>query len=211
MMIMEQFGGVGWRAIRDKIVARELSIRDGVSAMFATIQSSRRGEMENYAEQHGRVREGFAAFLSFCRDVDVEFLVTSGGVDFFVVPMLAKFSLDGRIYCNRGRFDGDVVRIDWPHPCDAACDLDCGMCKPTIVRNYDPDDYYRIVIGDSLTDFAAAKRVDYVIARSYLLAECERQQLPHSSFETFYDAESVIGRLAEEAAPSKRAATSEGK
>ena len=72
-------------------------------------------------------------------------------------------------------------------PGDEHCDGDCGMCKTSVIRSYDEKEYERIVIGDSITDLAAAKLADFTIARDFLLEQCRKQGLNHQPFDTFYD------------------------
>jgi 2-hydroxy-3-keto-5-methylthiopentenyl-1-phosphate phosphatase len=60
------------------------------------------------------------------------------------------------------------------------------------------DEAFTIVIGDSVTDLQAAKQADFVIARDYLLEKCEKLELPHASFDTFYDVITEIKQVREE-------------
>jgi len=118
----------------------------------------------------------------------VPFYVTSGGIDFFLRPILEPFGIPAdHIYCNGSDFSGETIRITWPHPCDDECTNDCGMCKTTVMRRFPRDQYYRILIGDSITDFEGAKIADLVFSRSHLTEKCRELGLPHIPFETFFD------------------------
>ncbi|UUZ85619.1 hypothetical protein LJK88_20195 [Paenibacillus sp. P26] len=68
------------------------------------------------------------------------------------------------------------------------------MCKTAIIRSYPKEDYERILIGDSITDFEGAKLADTVFARSHLVQLCEDLKLNYYPFENFFD---VIRRLEE--------------
>ncbi|MNY70501.1 2-hydroxy-3-keto-5-methylthiopentenyl-1-phosphate phosphatase [compost metagenome] len=68
------------------------------------------------------------------------------------------------------------------------------MCKTTIIRSYSPEDYHRIIIGDSVTDFAGAKLVETIFARSHLVDLCKELELPFYPFENFFE---IIQRLEE--------------
>jgi 2-hydroxy-3-keto-5-methylthiopentenyl-1-phosphate phosphatase len=61
------------------------------------------------------------------------------------------------------------------------------MCKTTIMRRFPADQYERIIIGDSVTDFEGAKLADVVFSRSYLTVKCQELGLPHHEYETFHD------------------------
>jgi 2-hydroxy-3-keto-5-methylthiopentenyl-1-phosphate phosphatase len=193
--IMEKFGAPGWESIKDQILGQEISIQSGVGQLFAGIASERREEVAAYAQEVAVIREGFADFLAFCKEQGIDFWVTSGGIDFFVIPLLKPFAIENPIYCNASDFSGETIRILWPHACDEHCDNGCGMCKPSVLRKFPDQDLYKIVIGDSITDLQAAKQADFVIARSFLLRKCQELGLAHAEFATFYDVIAVLKQI----------------
>lgn len=186
--IVKHFDPPGWNAIVDQILKRERSIRDGVGELFSLLPTSKREEITQFAIEQARIRSGFAEFLELMRERGIEFLVTSGGIDFFVYPILEPFAIDHEsIYCNGSDFSGERIRITWPHSCDEHCTNDCGMCKTRIIRQYPADEYFRIVIGDSVTDLEAAKLADLIFARSHLAEHCEKTGTPYIPYETFHE------------------------
>lgn len=186
--IMRHFNPEGWEAIVNQIVDRSLSIMQGVGQLFQLLPTSMMNEVIDYAISNAIIRPGFADLLQLCKDEGIEFLVTSGGIDFFVYPILAEFGIPKEhIYCNQSDFNGDHILITWPNPCDGQCTNECGMCKPSIIRKYPTSDYYHILIGDSITDFEGAKIANQVYARSHLIDRCAELQIAYTPFETFFD------------------------
>ncbi|WP_276351531.1 2-hydroxy-3-keto-5-methylthiopentenyl-1-phosphate phosphatase [Cohnella caldifontis] len=186
--IMKKFRPPGVEKIIDDIVHERVSIREGVGAMFALLPSSLKEEIRGFVLETAGIRPGFGELLEWCESNGVPFYVTSGGIDFFVYPLLEPFGIPAdHIYCNGSDFSGERIRITWPHACDEECGNDCGMCKTTVIRRFPRDEYYRILIGDSITDFAGAKLVDLVFSRSHLTEKCKELGLPHIPFETFHD------------------------
>ncbi len=186
--LIKHFNPEGWRDIVEDVLAERISIRDGVGQMFALLPASMKDQVIRQAINQAVIRPGFKEFLAFCKQHEIEFYVTSGGIDFFVYPLLEPFDIShNHIYCNGSDFSGEHIRITWPHACQEPCTNDCGMCKTTIVRQFPAEQYERIVIGDSVTDFAAAKLVEFVYARAQLIDKCEELGLPHATFDTFYD------------------------
>lgn len=178
----------GAEAILRRTTAGECSIRAGVEALFALLPSSLRPEMVDFIQGQMKIRSGMQELLDFCRENEIEFLVTSGGLDFILYPALQPYGIPPeRIFCNTTDFSDSHIRIRSAHPCDELCHSDCGMCKSTVMRQYPQEDYYRIMIGDSITDFAGAAFADLIFARSHLEEECRRLQMPHLPFETFHD------------------------
>lgn len=186
--IIKHFNPPGWEAIVNDVIRQAKPIKQGVGEMFRLLPSSMREEVVKYAISNARIRAGFAELLDYCRERDIPFYVTSGGIDFFVYPLLAPFGIpEDHIYCNGSDFSGERIEITWPHPCEGQCETDCGMCKPSVIRRFPEDRYERILIGDSVTDFAGAKLVDLVFSRSHLTLKCAELGLPYHEFETFHD------------------------
>ncbi|MBP1999594.1 2-hydroxy-3-keto-5-methylthiopentenyl-1-phosphate phosphatase [Paenibacillus shirakamiensis] len=191
--IMKHFKPAGYEAIMKQILAHDISIHEGVGAMFALLPSSMKKEITDFVLGQAGIRDGFEEFLNYVQSQHIPFYVTSGGIDFFVKPLLAPFPIaDDHIYCNGSNFSGSHIEITWPHPCDEHCSNDCGMCKTTVMRQFPIEQYERILIGDSLTDFEGAKLADRVYSRSALTVKCKELGIAHTPFETFHEIQEHI-------------------
>lgn len=191
--IMKEFAPPEWKSITDQILGQEISVREGVSTLFTLLPSAQQEEITSFVVEGAEIRPGFNRLLKFVDTEEVAFNVVSGGIDFFVDPILRPYGLkDSQVYRNESDFSGERIEIKWPHPCDEQCDVDCGLCKTSIIRSYSSEDYYRIVIGDSITDLAAAKLADLVFARGYLLEKCKKMGLRYQEYETFDDVITVL-------------------
>jgi 2-hydroxy-3-keto-5-methylthiopentenyl-1-phosphate phosphatase len=177
-----------WKPIVDDIFAKKTSLRAGVYDLFQLIPSTRRQEVTDFVLNRARIRDGFDDFVDYCQKQNIRLLITSNGIDFFIEPILAAYTekID-TIYCNRSDFSGDNIEIIYPYSCDEHCDVDCGMCKTTIIRRYDSERYFKVVIGDSITDLEGAKIADAVIARDYLKEKCEELGIGYKPFSNFHD------------------------
>ncbi len=186
--IMNQFKPAGYEAIVEDTIKQRLTLKVGVGAMFALIPSSQKEELTSFVLNTAGIREGFQDFLYYLEAENIEFNVTSGGMDFFIHPMLKPFGIPaGHIYCNGADFTGEQMEITWPNPCLPPCKSGCGMCKTTVMRMFPEESYFRILIGDSLTDFEGAKIADLVYSRSHLTTKCEELGVDHVPYETFHD------------------------
>lgn len=191
--IMKYYNPPGWETIRDNILSGRISVRKGVGCMFGLLSASCREEITHYAIKQAKIRNGFDQFIHYCHEQNIRLLITSGGIDFFVFPILSRYPVpEQNIYCNKSDFSGKQIQILWPHSCDALCSIDCGMCKPSILRAQSSKDHIKIVIGDSITDLAVAKMADLVIARDFLLQKCQEHSLPYKAFESFYDVIKIL-------------------
>ena len=191
--IMAKFAPEGWEAIKDDILAQRVSIQKGVSELFSLLPTSQKEEIVSFVLEDAKIREGFGEFVQFTREQNIPLYIVSGGIDFFVHPMLEPFGPFDRIYCNEADFSGEQIHIRYPHGCDEHCTSQgCGCCKPTIIRQYTDNQQTSIVIGDSITDLEAAKLADIVIARDFLIEKCEELDIPYSPFTNFHDCIRII-------------------
>ncbi|QJC51930.1 2-hydroxy-3-keto-5-methylthiopentenyl-1-phosphate phosphatase [Paenibacillus albicereus] len=187
--IIKHFDPQGWQQLVQDTIDQRISVQEGVGSLFRLLPASMKDEVVRYAIGNAVIRDGFRELLDYCRDQDIEFFVTSGGIDFFVYPLLEPFGIPhDHIYCNGADFGGERIEILWPHRCDGDCpNGSCGMCKTAVIRRFPADRYERILIGDSVTDFEGARLADLVFSRAHLTAKCRELGLPHLEFSTFHD------------------------
>ncbi|MGM7636640.1 2-hydroxy-3-keto-5-methylthiopentenyl-1-phosphate phosphatase [Bacillus sp. Hm123] len=194
--IMARFAPPECERLKNEILAQKISIQEGVGQMFVLLPSSLQQDIIDFVLETAEIREGFADFVRYAKQQGIPLYIVSGGIDFFVKPMLESFDSIAGVYCNEADFRGEVIQIQWPHRCDDQCpNQNCGCCKPTIIRQLANADVHTIVIGDSVTDLQAAKVADTVIARDYLSEKCTALSIPFQSFETFYDCIEVLENL----------------
>lgn len=185
--LMKAFAPPAWVELKDAVLEQRMSIRSGVGQMFALLPSADAETYRDYLLNRITVRQGFPDLLAQVEANGWKFDVVSGGMDFFVHPILEGHVDPEHIYCNVADFSRKMVTVAWPHACDEHCTNACGCCKPTLARRIvDPADRL-IVIGDSVTDFEVAKRADFVYARGQLITLCETAGIRYAPFETFDD------------------------
>ncbi len=191
--LMKKFTPPQWVEIKDAILSQQISIKSGVGKMFSLLDSSLKEEMIDYLVQTAKIRPGFVEFVQFTKQENIDLKIVSGGIDFFVHPLLDGLIPKENIYCNGADFSGEKIEILWPHPCDSQCDNDCGCCKTSIIRQIGNKEEYSIVIGDSITDLQPAKLADLVFAcDDFLIEKCKELQLNYEPFVTFYDVMSLL-------------------
>ncbi|TYS70979.1 2-hydroxy-3-keto-5-methylthiopentenyl-1-phosphate phosphatase [Sutcliffiella horikoshii] len=190
--IMKKFAPEEWEDIKNKVLSQEISIKEGVGKMFALLPTEQKEVIKEFIVANAEIRDGFKEFVAYTKEEGIPLYIVSGGIDFFVEPLLAGLIEETNIYCNQSDFSGEKINILWPHACDEKCNNDCGCCKPSIIRKLADTDTYKIVIGDSITDLEAAKLADQVIARDFLIKKCEEQSIAFSPFETFYNVMDIL-------------------
>ncbi|QSO50199.1 MtnX-like HAD-IB family phosphatase [Alicyclobacillus curvatus] len=182
--IAYEFAGQTGRDLVRRVQHRELTVREGVEAIFQTIPSARLPEIKSYTQQLTVVREGFDDLVRECIRRGWLFAVVSGGLDIFVHPVVEPYRSKIEVFANHLDDSGETLSIQWNVTCDDLCDGGCGMCKPTVLRRFKPYTDVQVVIGDGVTDVKAAAQADYVFARDSLLRVCREQGIACSPFES---------------------------
>lgn len=195
--IMRTFAPPEWTALKDGVLSKTMSIQEGVGRMFGLLPSSLKEEITRFVIEDAKIRDGFQEFVAFVNEHELPFYVVSGGMDFFVYPLLEGIVEKDHIYCNRASFENEFIHIDWPHSCKGTCTNQCGCCKPTVINELCEPDQYIIMIGDSVTDVEAAKLSDLCFARDYLLNECKEHHLNHMPYHDFHEIKKAIEDVTE--------------
>ena len=191
--IMKKFNPPGWETVKDQILDQSISIREGVAKMFSLLPVEAKDDIISYVLEQAEIREGFSDFVAYTKQQQLPLYIVSGGIDFFVYPLLEPFGPFDGIYCNSADFSGDTIKLVFPHGCDETCTSQgCGCCKPSVMRRIMSEQSTSIVIGDSITDLQAAKQADLVIARDFLIDKCEELGIAYEAFESFHDVTDIL-------------------
>ncbi|MFZ3589564.1 2-hydroxy-3-keto-5-methylthiopentenyl-1-phosphate phosphatase [Bacillus sp. DJP31] len=185
--LMKKFAPSEWLEVKDQILSQDISIQEGVGRLFGLLSSNLKEDLIGFLKETVMIREGFSKFVQYTRDEEIPLYIVSGGIDFFVYPLLEGLIEREYIYCNGSNFSLETIQILWPNECDENCSNGCGCCKPSIMNKLAGPDEHIIVIGDSITDFQAAKMAHTVFARDFLIEKMDELEKPYHSFETFYD------------------------
>jgi 2-hydroxy-3-keto-5-methylthiopentenyl-1-phosphate phosphatase len=179
--LAEKFSPSHIERIKEAILSRRQTVRAGVAELFATMPSSQKQEIIDYARQAMRIRAGFQEFLEFCQSNGLLFTVCSGGIDFFVEPLMERFRpWIHRIYSIPADFSGPNIALRHPYGCET-----CGTCKVKVMEEY--PGAIRQLIGDSITDLHGAHHADQVFARNGLKDYLDQDKVSYYPFETFFD------------------------
>ncbi len=197
--LMTQFVPEESKKIAKSMMEKTITFKDGVSAMFELLSANQKDAVVQYLLDTTIIRKGFGDFVRFAQEEHIPFYIVSGGVDFFIEPLLKRYGPFSGVYCNSADFSGQQIKLVFPNSCDKECtkfkSQGCGCCKPSVMRKVAQKEHFKIVIGDSLSDFEAAKQADLVLARDHLIKRCEDLHLPYKPFETFYDCLDAIKEL----------------
>ena len=192
IVLVERFGTNG------KAVAREvdellhqgkITLREAWEREVAILPPDRLNEMVEYAVEHSPLRPGARELVALLDRHQIPVSVISGGVDFYIRPILEHPGIDWPFLSDvLVRHPDGHLGVTHPHG-HATCRL-CGICKAQSVRS-EPG-FTTVFIGDGSTDRYAAEVADVVFARGRLLSYCRSRGIPSREYE---DLGPVLGWL----------------
>jgi 2-hydroxy-3-keto-5-methylthiopentenyl-1-phosphate phosphatase len=187
IILVEEFARDGKRVaheIDEELHAGRITLREAWERQVALLPGDRMDEMAQWAVRNTPFRSGAPDLLRLLQDHRVPTSIVSGGLDFYIHPILRHAGIDLPVF-------SDVLTAEPPnglrlsHPYGhATCRL-CGICKAQTVRTLGHDTRRSVFAGDGSTDKYAAEVADIVFARRRLKGYCEASGIPHYPFEEF--------------------------
>jgi 2-hydroxy-3-keto-5-methylthiopentenyl-1-phosphate phosphatase len=169
-----------WKPVKDKMMALEITIREGVRRVLESIPSERYPEILEFV-QGIPIRPGFDQMLDFLDAQGVPFVIVSGGLRGMVDARLGDlaervhkiFAVDvdagGAFIQLKSDFEGDTELV----------------AKVDVMNLFDAGQ--RIVIGDGITDLHMARQGDIVFARDSLAFFLKQMGVPFKEWSDFFD------------------------
>ena len=142
----------------------------------------------------------FPAFSDFCRRNELELVILSDGVDYFIRRILQRFQLQYLpVRANRLVQLGER-RFSLAHPFSVKdCASGAGTCKCASAA-LDAADRRTVMIGDGRSDFCVSQEADLVFAKKSLLAYTRKQGIASVAYTDFNDIQAHLEQLLPEKA-----------
>lgn len=155
-------------------------------------------ELVGHALAVGALRPGFTDLLDACTGAGVPLVVASAGLDLYIEPILRRAlgarRAELRVHANPARVTGDGVVVELPER-DSGC-AECGNCKGALARRQRAGGRRIVAVGDSFSDRCLVGEADWVFARGWLAAHCDRAGIPHVPFDDFAPVAALVRGLA---------------
>ena len=197
VMTLERFAPPEWKAIAHRILKeRTLSVQEGIQQLYALMPSDLKQDLIHFVKDEVILRHGFADFMMWRKQAGISFQVVSGGLDAFIRPVMAPFEHDYTLFANEAHFEDSFIQVGMPYaPKNCHVCGTCACCKVEILNQWDDASTFKIVIGDSVTDFGMARVADWVFARDALAEELALEGRDFTPFETFTDIQTALEDL----------------
>ena len=145
-------------------------------------------ELRNFALMQ-KIDAQFPAFVDLCKREQLELVILSDGLDFYIKLILEKYGLDEiPFYSNLLEFENEDLDLKFPY-FDRGCGA-CGNCKSYHLKNLKSKSGRVVYIGDGLSDRCAVKEAEIVFAKHDLREFCIKENIRHFSYTNFGD---IIG------------------
>jgi 2-hydroxy-3-keto-5-methylthiopentenyl-1-phosphate phosphatase len=187
IVLVEKFCPDGERVaheVDEELHAGRITLREAWARQVALLPPARLDEMVEFVVREVPLRQGADRLLKLLRDFEVPTAIVSGGLEFFIRPVLAREGLTYPLFADGLDRDGESrLRVVHPygHP---TCRL-CGICKANVTVGFARPAVSTVFIGDGSTDKYAAEVAEVVFARRRLKEYCARSGIPFFPFEDF--------------------------
>jgi 2-hydroxy-3-keto-5-methylthiopentenyl-1-phosphate phosphatase len=196
IILVEEFAHDGARVAREvdeQLHAGRITLREAWRRQVALLPADRLGEMASWAVQHTPLRSGARELLALLERHQVPTAIVSGGLDFYIHPILRHAGIELPVYSDVLSVDGHhrtELRHPYGHP---TCRL-CGICKAQTIRTFASDRTLTGFAGDGSTDRYAAEVADLVFARRRLRGYCDAAAVPYVMFDDFHPVVAQLSR-----------------
>ena len=188
--ILNRFGAPGWRQIQDRVVAGDLSIREGLQAEMGSVRASPE-ELQQLLASRIQLEPSFPGFFSRMQAKGIPVVVVSGGFDLCVETVMARAGLwPIPFLANRLCRSNGSWTVDFPYP-SLTC-TECGHCKGDPIRTWRAQGYTTVFVGNGVTDRCGAQTADLTFAKDELQSWCRSQNIPSIAYQTFTDVQQEL-------------------
>jgi HAD superfamily phosphoserine phosphatase-like hydrolase len=177
-----------WAAIDRELVAGRISLRDALARQARLVRLSR-DEVLTFLERTVTVDPAFAAFVARARQAAAEVVVLSSGVRPIIVAALERAGVrDIPVVANEVDFSLDGWTLTFGDP------VENGTDKAGRVRAAKARGEATVMVGDGISDYAAALAADRVFAKKNRALERygSERGLPWTPFASFAEVERAL-------------------
>ena len=190
--LLGAFGPRNWRQIEEEYHSGLITVEECNRRQFAHVKISQE-TVQDFAVRTVEIRQGFSQLVDYCRNEGMRFVIVSNGLDLYIEPILVKLGLaDLERYSGQAHITSEGIAVAYIDPTGIPVEKDF---KIACLRHLQAGNQPVVCIGDSISDIPPALAADHVIARGELLDHFRRNNLPHFTFETFYDVQQHLQSL----------------
>lgn len=180
----ENYASKKWLEVEKLWKEGKISSKKCLTDEFELVQNLSADLIKNYIKMI-EIDENFKDFLNYIKKKNIDFVIVSDGVDYFIDKILKNNDIKNlKIITNHARFKKGNFKITFLNTSDN-CKNKAGCCKCEAVKNLRKI-YDRIIyIGDGFSDFCASKKADLIFAKNDLAKYLEKEKIQHIKYNNF--------------------------
>ena len=184
-LLLTRFGDPTWQDVRQRFRAGEFTLNEYQEITFRNIQADR-SAMQGYVKQHANLRPHIRELWDYCQAHSIPMAIVSQGLDFYIEALLEEAGLlQMPVYAVDTQFGAQGITYGYRHIRPGQERQ--GNSKGLVVDRYRQDGHYVFYVGDGISDFEAASRVDLLFAHRTLAEKCTSEKIPFRPFTGFQD------------------------
>jgi 2,3-diketo-5-methylthio-1-phosphopentane phosphatase len=154
----------------------------------ASLARASRTELDRFISRR-KLDPFFKDFVDFTKRRDIEVVIVSDGLDYYIEKMLIRNGLAHlEFFANLLQLVDENMHVKFPHYDLLDC-RDCGNCKAYHVERYRAAGYFIAYVGNGLSDRCPSRCSDLVFAKGELLEYCRGNGVDYVEFQNFRDVE----------------------
>ena len=170
---LKEYAPKEWLILEDKWVKGEMGSAECLQKQFGLIKNISPEMIEVFVDTI-EIDDYFEEFNKVRLKNNVDFLILSDGLDYFINRILQKHDIENiKIVSNHAEFKNDKFLISFPNQ-NSDCIKHSGTCKCNVIKNLRQNYKEIYYIGDGTSDICVADKSDFLFAKSTLLNYCKK-------------------------------------
>ncbi len=188
---LSKFADGDWETIEKQYAREQITFEESLKRQFSMIAAPEHTIVKEI-EAVAVVRPHFVEMVNYCKQVQVPFIITSGGLDFLIRHFMSKKKVDDyvRVYAPKAECRPEGIRLYFPKLHDPAS----YSFKDDLVAHYQRGGHRVAYIGDGHADYYALRKADFAFAMkdSPSAQRCRKDEV---KFEEIVDFQAVLDVL----------------
>lgn len=176
-----------WLEVEKLWVDEVIDSKECLKLQFELVEGLNEELIEEYTSKI-ELDPYFREFNNYRIKKDIDFVVVSDGVDYFIKKILQKNNIENiKIISNHAEFTDGKFNLTFPNS-NPLCKNNAATCKCAAINNL-RNNYKKIIYaGDGVSDFCVSKSLkegDILFAKDSLLIHAKKNNIPCIEFKNF--------------------------
>lgn len=187
----EKYAKPEWLVVEKQWEDKIINSKECLEKEFALVPNLSEELIENYI-QTIEVDPHFQEFYQKLVSKNIDFVIISDGVDYFINKICEKAGIKGvKIFSNHGEFIGNKFKLSYPNEFKD-CEKNSGTCKCKVLYDLKKSHEKTYYLGDGTSDYCVSNKADKVFGKEKLYKYCLNNNIECTKFQTFEDLIKII-------------------